>query len=285
VAPNGDVYVVDRFANRLLKISGGQVTEAYVGNAPAGEAGFSGVAVSSGGTVVFGTGRGIARLDGPNTATLLVDKRQQKIGGGASLAYGPDGTLYLGSNEMHQVFAIDHGVATVIAGDGTQTIGPSKAKGDGGPARSANFGEISDIAVGPDGTIYVADGADERVRAFKPGGAINTVAGGGTLLVSNAAAVAPEGTSPTKLQLGGPTGVSVADDGTIYVADGGTHVVFRFGAGTGLQAVIADAGGVTTQNGKPANQTRIHFPGDVLVDGNTLWFMDGTDLRKLENLK
>jgi hypothetical protein len=284
VAPNGDVYVIDRFANRLLKISGGQVSEAYVGNAPAGEAGFSGVAVAPDGSVVFGTGRGIARLDGPNAATLLVDKRLQKIGGGMSLAYGPDGTLYMGGNDAHQVFAINHGTATVVAGNGTQTIGPGKAKGDGGSARSATFGTIADIAVGPDGTIYVADGADERVRAFKPGGTINTVAGGGTTLVSNAAAVAPEGTSPTKLQLGGPTGVSVASDGTIYVADGGTHVIFRFGTGTGLQAVIADAGGVTTQEGKPANQTRLHFPGDLVVDGNTLWFFDGPDLRKLENL-
>ena len=284
VTANGDVYVVDGFASRLLVVKGGQISEAYVADATNGENGFAGVAVSPDGTVVFGTGRGIARLDGPNAATLLVDRVQQKTGTGASLAYGPDGTLYMGGGDTHQVYVIKGGTATVIAGDGTQATGPGAAKGDGGPATAANFGHIEDIAVGPDGTVYVADNNNLRVRAFKPGGNITTVAGGGTIDVSTAGEVAPEGTPVSQLLLGGPTGVSVADDGTVYVGVGVSHVIFRYGADGELHAVIADVGGVTKQNGLPANQTRIQGPGDLLVVGDTLYYFDGSTLRTLVSL-
>jgi actin-like ATPase involved in cell morphogenesis len=285
VTPNGDAYMIDQFASRLLRISGGQVTEAYVANGAAGEAGLSGVAVGPDGKVVFGSGRGIARLDGTNHATLLVDRIQQRIGRGGSLAYGPDGTLYFGSGDTYRVYAIHGGTAVPIAGDGTQSVlGAGKARGDGGSALSANFNHITGIAVGPDSTIYVADSGDARVRAFKEGGDIATVAGGGTIDVSTAGAVAPEGTPPTKLLLGIPTGVSVAKDGTVYVAIGVSHVIFRFKGTAGLEAVIADVGGVTKQNGQPANKTRIGGPGDLLVVGDTLYYFDGTDLRTLENL-
>ena len=92
----------------MLEVRDGQVSEAYVGNTAAGEAGFSGVAVDADGMVVFGTGA-VARLDGPNTATLLIDRRQYSLTLNTSLALGPDGELYAGLPDDHRLYRIDGG--------------------------------------------------------------------------------------------------------------------------------------------------------------------------------
>jgi hypothetical protein len=79
---------------------------------------------------------------------------------------------------------------------GTGEVGSS---GDGQAATDASIGQDPDIAVGPDGTLYIADG--ERVRAVNRDGVITTVPGTGP---------ASEG--------GGSSGVAVGPDGALYVA-------------------------------------------------------------------
>lgn len=81
--------------------------------------------------------------------------------------------------------------------------GESGSAGDGRAATDASIGEGPDIAVGPDGTLYIADG--ERVRAVNRDGVITAVPGTGP---------APEG--------GEARGVAVGPDGALYVAGGNT---------------------------------------------------------------
>jgi hypothetical protein len=62
-----------------------------------------------------------------------------------------------------------------IAGDGTAGYA-----GDGGPPRAAVFNNMHNVAVGDDGTIYLADSLNHVVRAIGPKGEIiETVAGTG----------------------------------------------------------------------------------------------------------
>ncbi|MBI5546000.1 MAG: hypothetical protein HY901_19080 [Deltaproteobacteria bacterium] len=77
---------------------------------------------------------------------------------------------------------------TTIAGDWTTQCtrtrndpsGPPSAEncGDGGPARSATFEDISDLAMGPDGGLFVREA--DRIRKIDSRGWITTVVGGGT---------------------------------------------------------------------------------------------------------
>lgn len=283
-APNGDVYLIDGFYGRLLRISGGQVSEVYVADVESGETSLSGVAVDSSGTVAFGTNAGIRRLDAGGAATLLLDRREAEIGGGYSVAFGPDGTLYAASADDYRVYRIDGGTPVPFAGDGTIAVQGGAPKGEGGPALQANFAHIADIAVGPDGTLYVADNLLGRVLAISPGGTLTTVAGGGTTPVAAAADVAPEGTPANELLLDEPMSVAVTDDGTLYITDQNSHVIFRLDSDGGLEAVIADVGGVVEQEGAPANETRVGSPGDLAAGGDTLWFMSGSLLRSIDPL-
>src|SRR5688500_17971445 len=66
------------------------------------------------------------------------------------------------------------GVIRTIAG--TNQRGYS---GDGGSAVSASFDQPRATAVGPDGTVYIADTFNHRVRRVSPGGDVKTLTGNG----------------------------------------------------------------------------------------------------------
>jgi hypothetical protein len=77
---------------------------------------------------------------------------------------------------------VPSGQVGVVAGSGSR---PAGYAGDGGPARAAAFNVYwssysGGIAVAKDGTVYVADTRNQRVRAIDPAGIIRTVAGNGS---------------------------------------------------------------------------------------------------------
>ena len=68
------------------------------------------------------------------------------------------------------------GVICTIAGNRTASYG-----GDGGPALSASFSLPQDTLKAPDGTLYILDWNNHRVRKLTPAGTVEHVAGRGEL--------------------------------------------------------------------------------------------------------
>lgn len=103
---------------------------------------------------VAGTGEaGFGGDDGPGTAAKLNNPRDIEI--------GPDGRLYIADELNHRVRALDveSGVITTVAGTGR-----AEFSGDRGPAVDASLNRPTGVAFDADGTLYISDSHNHRVR-------------------------------------------------------------------------------------------------------------------------
>src|ERR1700678_3843715 len=82
-------------------------------------------------------------------------------------AVDKNGNLFIADYEGNQVFQVaPNGALSLIAGNGFS--------GDGGPAVSASLKSPKGVAVGSDGTLYIADTGNDRIRAVATDGTIST---------------------------------------------------------------------------------------------------------------
>jgi sugar lactone lactonase YvrE len=127
----------------------------------------------------------------------------------ADLAVGSDHSLYIADLGSSQVFKVAaDGRITVFAGNGKHGFA-----GDGGPAVAAEIGQPIGLAVGPDGTVYIGDPDNARVRAVAPDGVITTAMGNGLIRVAAA------GGAATGLPVPAATGIANDGRGNIWIAD------------------------------------------------------------------
>lgn len=162
----------------------------------------------------------------------------------AHIAVAPDGTLYIAGGTTVQHYRPDGQLLAVWGGIGT-TLG--------------KFYPIAGVAVGLDGTVFVADPGNNRIqrftqagaplRAWQPGGCADssesfaqgiTVASDGTLYVADNGhcilRLAPDGRILARWgewgfgesQFYWPKGLAAAPDGTLYVSDSGNQRVQVF---------------------------------------------------------
>jgi hypothetical protein len=147
------------------------------------------------------------------------------------LAVASNGSLYVADGSLSEILQrLPNGKFVVVAGDGKAGF-----SGDGGPAIQAELDDPQGMAVAGNGTIYVADAGNNRVRAILPNGTITTVAGNGQ---------APQ--SPDDPQSGqtateaaiGSSAVAIGPNGSLYIAGG--NAVQELEA-NGTLVTVADA--------------------------------------------
>ncbi len=148
---------------------------------------------------------------------------------------------------------------TTIAGNGLATF-----SGDGGPAIAAALSGPAGVAVAADGTVYIADSGNLRIRRISPGGVISTIAGNGTYGDGG------DGGQATEAQLGGveALALSPADD-ILYVADNGMNRVRQIDLGSGVITTFAGRGLDYIGhdgNGGPATAASIGIPLGIAAD-------------------
>ena len=144
---------------------------------------------------------------------------------------------------------------STFAGNGVTGFG-----GDGGPANQATLYSPFGVAVGPDGSLYIADGNNNTIRRVGADGIIRTVAGGGS---------PPDGLGDhgpaTLASLNGPSAVAVGLDGALYIADT-NHSRVRRVSPDGVITTIAGIGGFGySGDGALAAQAALFGPEGVAV--------------------
>lgn len=142
------------------------------------------------------------------------------------------------------------GIVSTLAGDG----GLGLVDGDAGRAR---FDDPYGVAVGPSGTVYVADaGEANRVRAIGVDGRVRPLAGGAFEGLADGAG--------RGAAFHTPSGLAVATAGDLYVADTGNHAIRRVTT-EGVVTTVAGGGGPGWVDG-PDRTARFDGPIGVAVD-------------------
>lgn len=128
-----------------------------------------------------------------------------------------DDVLYMADTENHCIRVVDlaTGIVNTYGGNGSPGY-----NGDGGMATDALLRAPRDVAMGDDGTLYVADTDNSCVRAIAPDGNISTVAG-----ICAEPGYDGDGGKPTEAHLQKPFGITLDTDGNLYIADTYNNVI------------------------------------------------------------
>jgi DNA-binding beta-propeller fold protein YncE len=121
-----------------------------------------------------------------------------QLNGPRDVALTPDGGFYIADRSNHRLRYVDPtGTIDTVAGTGT-----AQSTGDGGLASAASLNHPLSAAVGPDGSVYVAELQGGRIRRIDPLGTIDTVAGGGGSLGAGGPATAAKLFNPSDVVVG-----------------------------------------------------------------------------------
>jgi glucose/arabinose dehydrogenase len=201
-APDGSFYIADRFNERIRRV------------APDGTI-----------TTVAGIGSTSPGQDGQPSI-------ESPIGGPYGVAVAADGSFYIADGLRHRVYFVDtEGILHHYAGVGSPDFT------DDVPANQGGLWIPADVAVAPDGSVYIAEDGNRRVRRVGPDGYISTVAGNGM------GGATGDGGPATAAEIGNPYGLAVGPDGSVYIADRTNHVVRRIGP----DGIISTVAGIPPQ--------------------------------------
>jgi RHS repeat-associated protein len=175
--------------------------------------------------------------------------------GPSAVVTEPDGSVLVADTRNQRIkrIALD-GTVTVVAGSGVYGYRPTD---DGGAATAARLSSPQGLAV--DGkVIYIADTSANRVRRIDAAGRITTVAGGGTALGDDGPA--------TAARLSDPTGVAIAPDGALYIADTDQDRVRMVGTDGTITTVAGDGTPGFSGDGGLASAARLRGPVALTLD-------------------
>jgi sugar lactone lactonase YvrE len=176
------------------------------------------------------------------------------------------GTIYAADAGTGQVMRVTpDGQARTLAGvRSPDYVNPALPVMDG-PAATARFRAPAGLALAPDGTLYVADAGNHRIRRIAPGGQVETVAGRGEATLVNG-----QGTA-ARFKM--PMAIAVAADGTAYVADTDNHCIRKI-TPAGQVTILAGTGQPGFVNGA-GHAARFRSPVAVAVDrGGVVYVTD-----------
>lgn len=175
----------------------------------------------------------------------------------ALVVYGA--RLYIADQSNNRIRMIDltTGTMTTVAGTGAAAY-----NGDGIPAVEASLAGPSGLAVGTDGTLYIADTFNGRIRAVDPAaGTISTVVGDGAEYRYQGPMEASSGS------LSRPSGIAVDCDGNLLITDSDNHLVRRWERATGRIDRVAGIGEAKGGgDGGPALEAGLSYPFGIAVD-------------------
>jgi len=173
------------------------------------------------------------------------------------------GDVYIADSRNNVVREIRRdGTIDTVAGNGQRGY-----SGDGGSPRSAALFAPVGVAISRDGSLFIADTNNHRVRRIDHGGNIVTFAGSGR------AAYGGDGGPATSADLNLPTGLAFDSAGNVYIADSGNNRVRR----------VSPNGTITTVAGDGTTAV-LAAPSSIAVSPTGVLFIADTDNHRVVKL-
>jgi uncharacterized protein (TIGR03437 family) len=253
---NGNVYIADAGNTRIRRVDAATgIITTFAGNGNCcyqgtGTGGDGGLATAA--TLFYPTA---VAVDGTGNVYLV------------NGVYSPAG-ISPGTFAVRRITT--DGKINTWAGGGTATPGFS---GDGGPPLQAVFGSSTGrIAAGADGSLYIIDSSNNRVRKVDPAGvSINTIAGTGSATNSG------DGGAATSAGVANPLSVVVDAAGDLYIGNGGS---VRYVSPSGTISTYAGNGYGFSGDGGPALSAAItRVSGMALDSSGNLYLADNGNRR------
>jgi uncharacterized protein (TIGR03437 family) len=261
----GGFYITDTDNHRIRRVNAAGSINTVAGAGARGSTGDGGPAIEA----LFALPRAIDRDAAGNI--FIADSsndRIRKIDASGAIstivtglgAYGlavdqRDGSVYAAEAfgyRLHRI--LPGGADQIVAGTGTRGF-----SGDGGPAAAAQIDFVGGIAVDQDGSVFLADTGNHRIRKIDTSGVITTVAG-------SAGGYSGDEGPATEARLLNPYDVTVTEDGTLLIADTRNAAIRMVTTGGVIHTIAGQGAEGSTGDGGPATLANLYFPTGVEVD-------------------
>ena len=158
---------------------------------------------------------------------------QARIAEPYGVAIDSAGNIYIADTRNNRIRKVTKstGIISTIAGNGQESF-----SGDGGQATAAALSQPTGIAVDSNGTLYIADQHNNRIRKVATNGIITTVAGNG----ENASYTGENGPA-VNAHICFPYDVTVDTAGNIYFTDSGNMAVRKVTTDGKIHTIVGRA--------------------------------------------
>jgi sugar lactone lactonase YvrE len=156
----------------------------------------------------------------------------------AGLAVDSRGNVFVADSGNHAIRKIDpQGVVTTVAGTGVMGYADGRAD-------EARFNHPQDVAVAPDGTLYVADTGNHAIRKIAPDGTVSTL----NALSERVVEVVPgyvveagdyQDGPLSEAKFNEPFALEWDRSGNLYVSDSGNHLIRYVDLAAGRVSTVA----------------------------------------------
>jgi hypothetical protein len=174
------------------------------------------------------------------------------------IAASAKGEVYFALAETYKIWKVGlDGTMKVVAGTGEWGY-----SGDGGLAVDAQIGMVYGIALDENGSLYIADSDNYRVRKVNASGVIETVAGTGVDGFDG------DGGLATEAEISWVYNLAVGSDGVMLIADDGNNRLRQVGSDGYIQTILGGDESGFGGDGGPASEAVIEGLGGVAVNPN-----------------
>lgn len=294
---SGTMFIADSNNHRIRKITPEGNVSTLAGKEPGSKNGNgtnasfyspAGIALDSSGNIFVADsnnhsirkitpGGDVSRIAGSDPGFSDGKGQQAKFYNPMGVALDKTGNIFVSDSSNNRVRKITpDGTVTTLAGSGE----PGDSDGSG---TSVSFYKPLGLAIDNNGTIFIADTNNNRIRKLEPNGKVTTIAG------SDSGNKDGNGTNAFFYK---PAGITVDNSGNIYVTDIGNQSVKKIDTSGNVKTLAGssisgnnDGTGTAAQFTfyKP-NSLDANMPGIAIDSNNTLFVSDyfNNSIRKIE---